>query len=238
MSELDRLGVTQVNRTEVLRDWLDPMHTALLIVDMQEEFTHPESNVSRWSAREIGVDVTQLPEYDPFRPSRPGNPDLDEIPRLRSFISECRRLGVHVIWILSRLTGSTDARFWKTVGLRNCYQGEWVERVSAGLEPAPEDSIVYKSRHSGFFGTELEDLLRNRAASTIMVTGRGTAGCVESTCRDGMARDFGVVLVADCCGPPTSTHEVDVLRIGRFYGFPTSSREAIEILEAHEPASD
>ena len=106
----------------------------------------------------------------------------------------------------------TDARFWKAVGLRNCFEGEWTEQISAGLEPLPEETFVYKTRHSGFFQTELEDVLRARGIETVIVAGRATSGCVEATCREGMARDFGIVLAADCCGPPGPTHDADVRR--------------------------
>jgi ureidoacrylate peracid hydrolase len=220
------------DRVAVLREWLDPAQTALVIIDMQEEFTHPESCVARWKAERSGEDVSRLPPYDPAAPSVPGNPDLDEIPRLRALISELRRLSVPVIWVPTRITPETDARFWKAVGLRNCFEGEWTERISAGLEPLPDETFVYKTRHSGFHATELEDVLRARGIETVIVTGRATSGCVEATCRDGMARDFGIVLAADCCGPPGPTHDTDVAKIDRFFGFAATSTEIVELLSS------
>lgn len=226
---LDDLAVKTVDRMTVLREWLDPLRCALLVIDMQEEFTHPESNVRRWVALHSGSGVADQAPYSPAGPTSPGDPDLAEIPRLRRLIEACRSLGVHVIWVPSRLTPETDSRFWRTVGLRNCYEGEWVERISAGLEPLPGEPVVRKTRHSGFFRTELEELLSGLAVTTVLATGRATSGCVEATCRDAMARDLGVVLVADCCGPPGPTHEADVRKISTFFGFPASSDEVIEI---------
>ena len=235
-SGLDSLTATTIDRMRILREWLDPAQTAVLVIDMQEEFTHPESNVRRWIAGQTGESTAALPPYDPAGPSTPGDPDRDEIPRLRALIAACRRLGVLVVWVPTRLTAETDSRYWKTVGLRNCYEGEWVERISAGLEPLAEEPIVRKMRHSGFFETDLEAVLRARGITTVAVTGRATSGCVEATCRDAMARDLGVVLVADCCGPPGPTHEADVRKIGLFFGIPASSDEVVGLLAENASA--
>jgi len=237
MTDLDSLTTTTVDRLGTLAGWLVPRETAVLVVDMQEEFTHPESNVRRWIARQTGVDTDGLPPYDPAGPSAPGDPDQDEIPRLRALLDECRKLGVLIVWVPSRLTGETDSHWWKTVGLKNCYEDEWTEQISAGLEPHPDDPVVRKSRHSGFFRTELEDVLRAHGIRTVVVTGRATSGCVEATCRDAMARDLGVVLVEDCVGPPGPTHEADVRKIGLFFGLPASSQEVVELLGAGRPAA-
>lgn len=233
MTDLNELAVKTVNRLGVLNDWLDPNTTALLIVDMQEEFTHRESNVARWIARQQGEDIDDLPPYDASGPTVPGDPDRDEIPRLRSLIEHCRRIGVPVVWIPTRNNEETDGFFWRTVGLHSCYEGEWTEKISAGLEPAADERIVRKTRSSGFYRTDLEEILRDLGTRTVLVTGRATSGCVEITCRDAMARDFGVVLVADCCGPPGPQHESDVRTIGTFVGFPANSSEVVEILEHH-----
>lgn len=239
MSDLDALSVTTADRRSVLSAWLDRRHSALLVIDMQEEFTHPESNVARWFAHQTGRDIGALPPYRPDAPMHPGDPDLDEIPRLRALIEECRGLGVPVVWVPTRIGDDTDARYWKTVGLKNCYEGEWVERISAGLSVDDRDIVVYKTRHSGFFRTDLERTLLDGGISTVLMTGRATSGCVEATSRDAMARDFGVVLVADCCGPPGPTHDADVSKIGHFFGFPASSEEVVELLRrpAGEPAT-
>jgi ureidoacrylate peracid hydrolase len=226
----DPLSATTADRLGVLRDWLDPARTALVIIDMQEEFTHPESCVARWFAEQTGRDLSTFPPYDPAAPSVPGDPNLDEIPRLRALISDLRRLSVPVIWVPTRITPENDGRFWKTVGLRNCFEGEWTEQISAGLDPLPNETFVYKTRHSGFFQTELEDVLRARGVETVIVAGRATSGCVEATCREGMARDFGIVLAADCCGPPGPTHDADVAKIARFFGFAATSHEIVELL--------
>ena len=55
-----------------------------------------------------------------------------------------------------------------------------------------------KYRSSGFWGTNLDMLLRSNGIETVIVTGCTTEGCVESTARDAMFNDYYVVLPEDC----------------------------------------
>jgi ureidoacrylate peracid hydrolase len=49
--------------------------------------------------------------------------------------------------------------------------------------------VVSKHRSSGFFETELDDLLRRLGVRYLLVTGCTTGVCVESTVRDALFRD-------------------------------------------------
>jgi ureidoacrylate peracid hydrolase len=61
---------------------------------------------------------------------------------------------------------------------------------------------VYKHRFSGFFETELDELLQRRGIRSLIVVGATTSICVESTIRDAMFRDYSCVLLSDCTGEP------------------------------------
>jgi nicotinamidase-related amidase len=67
-------------------------------------------------------------------------------------------------------------------------------------EPLPGEPVVVKFRYSGFYATELELLLREMGIRTLVVAGVNTNNCVLHTSFDAHARDFGVVLLEDCCG--------------------------------------
>lgn len=58
--------------------------------------------------------------------------------------------------------------------------------------------MVKKFRYSGFYGTQLENLLRALGRDTIAITGVTTNVCCDSTARDGAMRDFKVVFLSDC----------------------------------------
>ena len=55
-----------------------------------------------------------------------------------------------------------------------------------------------KYRSSGFWGTNLDMLLRSNGIKSIVVTGCTTEGCVESTASDALFNGYYVVLTEDC----------------------------------------
>ena len=66
------------------------------------------------------------------------------------------------------------------------------------MKPTQDDILVKKFRYSGFYGTQLENLLRALGRDTIAITGVATNVCCDSTARDGAMRDFKVVFLSDC----------------------------------------
>lgn len=68
------------------------------------------------------------------------------------------------------------------------------------LSPEGHELIVDKHHFSAFKGTPLDDLLRNRGISTLVVAGVATNVCVDSTLRDGFFHGYYIVLLEDCVG--------------------------------------
>jgi nicotinamidase-related amidase len=66
------------------------------------------------------------------------------------------------------------------------------------LRPQDGELVVAKWRSSGFWGTNLDLLLRSNGIETVVVSGCTTEGCVESTARDAMFNDYYVVVAEDC----------------------------------------
>ena len=85
------------------------------------------------------------------------------------------------------------------------------------LRPEPSDLILYKTRFSGFFNTDLHDRLAARGVDTLIVTGCTTSVCVESTVRDAMFRDYRCLVLEDCTAEPIgataprTNHEASLL---------------------------
>lgn len=78
----------------------------------------------------------------------------------------------------------------------------WNTDVIEELRPQLGDVVLYKHRFSGFYQTELDDILRRREIKNLIFTGCTTSVCVDSTIRDAMFCDYGCVLLADCAGEP------------------------------------
>ena len=69
-------------------------------------------------------------------------------------------------------------------------RGSWDYALVDELQPVADDLVVGKPRYSGFRGTDLEGLLRERDIRTLVFTGIATNVCVESTLRDAYFREF------------------------------------------------
>jgi ureidoacrylate peracid hydrolase len=102
------------------------------------------------------------------------------------------------------------------------------------LTPQPGDTVIYKTRYSGFYGTDLDSVLKQHATKSLVVTGATTSICVESTIRDAMFRDYSCLLLADCTGEPIghqfqrSNYDASLLTIQKLFGWVSSSVEVIQ----------
>lgn len=112
----------------------------------------------------------------------------------------------------------------------------WNTDIVEELTPTREDIVLYKTRYSGFYGTELEEVLKRRAIQSLVITGVSTSVCVESTVRDAMFRDYRCVVLADCTGEPIghtlprTNHEASLLVIQRLFGWVSSSAKVLHAL--------
>ena len=71
-------------------------------------------------------------------------------------------------------------------------------RIAQMLQPEDDDYFVLKPRHSGFYATPLELLLRHLAIGRVIVTGIAGDNCVLFTAADAYMREFAVAVPADC----------------------------------------
>lgn len=176
----------------VLPDRLDtkiePTRTALLIVDMQNDFIHDDGHC----ANSFGTPmVTGFQEV------------VEPISRLAA---AARSAAVAVLYcrMTQQPDGSLASPVWLADNLRygfeplHCMRGTWGWEIVDGLAPRPGDVVFDKFRRSAFIGTPLENLLRSRGIGTIVITGIAGTGCVESTARDAIERDYFTVVPADC----------------------------------------
>jgi ureidoacrylate peracid hydrolase len=118
----------------------------------------------------------------------------------------------------------------------------WNTEVVSELRPQPGDVVVWKTRYSGFYETELDSVLKRLNAKFLIVTGCTTSVCVESTIRDATFRDYSPVLLADCTAEPIgrdlpgSNHEASLLLIQALFGWVSRSDHFLEALQASPAA--
>jgi ureidoacrylate peracid hydrolase len=211
----------RLTRTPPLSTRVDPDRSALLVIDMQNDFVHPEGVTAVWMRRrreQAGLAVPQ-------------DPTLTErmVPVLKDLVAEARAVGVPVVWVRMELDDTTRDRFMTAEGWHPCEPGSWGAEWYGGLGPVDGESVVVKRRHSAFFGTDLAAQLRERGVDNVVVTGTATMGCVESTVRDAYAHDFWAVVVPDCSGQmDEQAHRIAVERMDRVFAMAADSAQVIE----------
>lgn len=181
---------------------LSPDSAALLVVDVQNDFCHPEGLFGR-----LGVDLTAI---------------RAAAKRIAGLLPVARRAGVPVIFVMMTHDKSTNSEAWTHRSATHredaCLAGTWGAELFE-LRPGPGEPIVVKHRYSPFVGTNIEHLLRATGRRSLLVTGVATNVCVEAVLRDGFARDYHVVLIADCAAAYTAeAHRTTVENVRSFLG--------------------
>jgi ureidoacrylate peracid hydrolase len=166
-------------------DWsLVPGRTALVVIDDQNDFLHPDG----WYARS-GIDISHMRRV---------------IEPTKELVAEARRRAVPVIWTRHGFRGEHDAGvlfhlrpILRHGGLR---LDTWGWELLDELEPREDDWYVEKTRLSAFFQTRLELVLRGLDAQTVLFAGVLTNQCVAATTKDACFRDFLPIVVEECTG--------------------------------------
>jgi nicotinamidase-related amidase len=176
-----------------LEELVDPAHTALIVVDMQRDFIEPDGAFG-----ELGIDLSM---YEKSRP------------RLAALLAAARLNGTLVVHLQNtalpkRMSDSpVQIRFnfrmheearRQGAPLRYTIPGTRGHEFTKDFAPLPDELVVRKYRSSGFWGTNLDMLLRSNGINTVVVGGCTTEGCIESTARDAMFNDYYVVIPEDC----------------------------------------
>jgi ureidoacrylate peracid hydrolase len=199
--------VVQVQLDELVR----PERAALVIVDMQNDFCHPEG-----AEAALGANVHLVGEM---------------APRLIGFLAEARHAGVRIIFVRTLHSPWTNSSVWTGRGrgrhaastVQLCLPGTWGAQFYAGLEPrqspewdpAQSDYVVTKHRYSAFVDTDLDLVLRVQRIETLIMAGTASNGCVEATAHTGFMRDYAVVYLSDCSAASTREKHAEALqRVG------------------------
>jgi ureidoacrylate peracid hydrolase len=168
-----------------------PEKTALLVVDMQNDFVQ---------------------EGAPIEIPRP----RAMVPRLNRLLDVCRAHQILVIYIRHVIRGGDiDAGRLADhhAAIRQnkaIIAGTSNVEIYEGLTPQPGDLVVAKPRYSAFYGTDLEAILRSKGIDTMIISGTVTNVCCDSTARDAFSRDYKVIFLSD----GTATRDLPDLGFG------------------------
>jgi nicotinamidase-related amidase len=113
----------------------------------------------------------------------------------------------------------------------------WNTDIVPELKPQPGDDVIYKTRYSGFFETDLDARLKKFEVAHLIITGCTTSICVDSTVRDAMFRDYLCVLLADCMREPIghgssrSNHDASLLSAEMALGWVSDSERFLKAVQ-------
>jgi len=163
----------------------DKHEIALLLIDVINDFDFPEAD--------------QLLRY--------ARPMAKKLLRLKR---RAQKAGVPVIYVNDNF-GRWKSDFRHTV--EHCARNGRASELVRLLRPDQNDYFVLKPKHSGFFSTALETLLRYLETQTLILTGIAGNFCVLFTANDAYMRDFNLVVPSDCTVSNTKQENESALRI-------------------------
>lgn len=191
---------------------VDPAHTALVVVDVQNDFCAPGGMMDR-----EGNDLAAVQKM------------AAALPRL---IDAARSAGALVVFVRNVYTTEGN-RYLSDVWLEQaarqrkgsytvapvCSPGSWEGDFYGDVEPLPDEPVVTKHRFSSFHNTDLETVLRARSIRTVVLAGVASNVCVETTAREAFVRDYYVVFLSD--GTATyneAAHQATLRVVDQFFG--------------------
>lgn len=208
---------------------LDPRRMALLVIDMQRDFLHPDGYAAR-----SGMDIEPLrkaigPVADVLAAARRARlaiihtreghlPDLSDCPPYK--LERSRRAGAEI--------GSHGP-----MG-RLLVRGEYGHDFVDTLQPRAGEIVIDKPGYSAFEATGLAQALTTRAIDTLILTGITTEVCVSSTLRSAVDRGYRCFTVSDACASADVRLHDAALRMigveGGIFGEIVTTRQVAEAL--------
>ncbi len=143
---------------------------ALLLIDVINDFDFPESGQLLKHARSAARRIVDLS-------------------------ARARHAGVPVIYVNDNFgRWRSDFRSQLSYCSRSSSRGH---QIAQWLSPQPDDYFVLKPKHSGFFSTTLDVLLRHLSIKKLILTGFAGDICVLYTANDAYMRDYEIVVAED-----------------------------------------
>jgi len=166
----------------------DKSEVALIIVDVINDFDFPE-------AKQLARFVPKL---------------ADKIARLKRRAKAAKLPVIYVNDNFGRWRSDLHAL------IEHCREGKGRSLIEK-LYPEQDDYFVLKPKHSGFFYSTLETLLRYLGVRRLIITGIAGNFCVLFTANDAYMRDYELTIPSDCVISNTAKENKEALRLMKRY---------------------
>jgi ureidoacrylate peracid hydrolase len=203
--------------------------SALIIVDMQNDFLHRDGNFSHIAREhpEANIDMPFL---------------IGTIPNVKRLADAFRLAGRPVVYLAHVLKPDySDAAFpyWRLRmepggGNRtHCVEGTWGAQIIDELTPQEGEHLVAKKGFGGFSNTPLDTVLRNMGVTTCVACGVTTCVCVSTTIRGGVEYNYRMIVVSDAVAEvDRTTHEAELRTMARIFADVKTADEVVGMLDS------
>ena len=188
-------------RPEPIR--VDVSHTAVLVVDMQNDFAAKGGMFDRARIDISGIRKAILPIAQVLGCARAVGMPIVYVKA--GYLPDLSDLGApgspnrerHLLYGVGQTIETPDGAEGRIL-----IRDTWNTDVIPELEPQPRDVRIYKHRYSAFYETELDRVLKQLRVTSLIFVGCTTSVCLESTLRDAFFRDYSCILLTDCTAEP------------------------------------
>ncbi len=190
-----------------LEEILKPQHSALIVVDLQNDYLDPNG----FFAQKRKSDISQMQATLPY---------------IQKLVDAAHKAKVPVIFT----QGAEDVKLRGKNGLRRAVK--WDEKDGDGsvnsergtfgwelnqIKPAEGDIIIEKHKWTSFDGKDqngksLDDILKEKGIETLVITGVTTETCVNATIKSAAERDYFVVVPRNSVGSDLPEQHKEVLK--------------------------
>lgn len=221
----------------------DPARTALVVVDMQNDFCLPggycHQYMERFGRADEAIDALRAP----IRP-------------LQRVLEAARGAELMVLYTIeSHWPDLSDAppnkrdgteRVGAPIGAqgphgRNLVRGEWGTEVIDELRPRPGEHVLHKPGKGAFVATDLDLILRSRGITHLVFTGITTDCCVLFSRQGARDRGYHTVQIEDCCAASVQANHDAVFAMIRThpeaFGLMASSGALVDALGTWKEAA-
>ena len=184
---------------------LNPVKTALLVIDIQNTYMQPKQ------------DARETARWQPFYERM----NDVVIPNTARLIEYCRTNGTEVIFAriaCLKPDGRDRSLSQKKPGFNYLLlpKDQADSQFVPQLEPKQDEITILKTTDSALTGTNLRLILRNMGIENIVAAGIFTDQCISSTVRSLADESFNVVVVENCCAAATMElhhHELETINM-------------------------
>ncbi len=208
---------------------LDPKHTALLIIDVQNTYLERPDRATLKPDEQRRYDA-----WTPFHERMHGV----VIPRTADLLARAREAGIECLFAriaCHTADGRDRSLSQKMPGWNNLLlpKAGLPSQIIPQLAPQGDEIEVTKTTDSALTGTNLRLILTNLGIKTVICCGIFTDQCVSSTVRSLADESFAVLIIEDCCAAGSDElHRKELEIMNMIYGHVLSSAELLALMKA------